>query len=88
MHCFRCDFENPAGMRFCGACGTPLEAVCPACGTSNPDGFAFCGSCGQKLAITPAPAIDHSSLIQRHLPGELRERGLAHKEKIEAFASR
>jgi len=83
MECDKCGFENPAGMRFCGACGAPLEAVCSACGTSNPDGFAFCGSCGQKLATTPTPAVDQSSLIQRHLPVELRDRGLAYKEKIE-----
>jgi len=83
MECGKCGFENPTGMRFCGACGAPLEAVCSVCGTSNPDGFAYCGSCGQKLATTPTRAVDHSSLIQRYLPVELRERGLAHKEKIE-----
>ena len=27
MSCRRCGFESPAGFRFCGACGAPLDAV-------------------------------------------------------------
>ena len=27
MHCPSCQHENPAGARFCNACGTRLEAV-------------------------------------------------------------
>ncbi len=26
MKCSKCQFENPAGMKFCGECGSPLGA--------------------------------------------------------------
>src|SRR5690349_12405109 len=29
MRCSHCGVENPAGMRFCGGCGRPLEAGAP-----------------------------------------------------------
>ncbi|MEW6297484.1 MAG: zinc ribbon domain-containing protein, partial [Thermodesulfobacteriota bacterium] len=31
MSCPRCQQENPAGAKFCNACGAELEAVCPRC---------------------------------------------------------
>ncbi|MGH2374874.1 MAG: zinc-ribbon domain-containing protein, partial [bacterium] len=54
MRCPRCSFDNPAGTKFCGQCGTRLGALCHSCGALNPEGFAFCGSCGASL-IAPAP---------------------------------
>lgn len=53
MQCPRCAFDNPAGTKFCGRCGTKLGAPCPSCGTLNPEGFAFCGTCGTSLAAAP-----------------------------------
>ncbi|HEX7084030.1 MAG TPA: adenylate/guanylate cyclase domain-containing protein [Gaiellaceae bacterium] len=50
MHCSACGVENPAGHRFCNACGGPLGAPCAACGAANPPGSRFCGSCGGPLA--------------------------------------
>lgn len=60
--CTRCGQANPAGMRFCGACGGPLNPepapsppvergprTCPACGTVAREGAAFCGNCGTGL---------------------------------------
>ncbi len=45
-----CGFENPAGLRFCGACGTGLPIACGACGFGNPPSFKYCGGCGAALA--------------------------------------
>ena len=36
MPCARCDADNPAGARFCSACGAPLQAACPSCGAALP----------------------------------------------------
>ena len=49
MKCQECQFENPEGMKFCGACGAILEKICPKCKFSNPPQFKFCGECGQEL---------------------------------------
>jgi class 3 adenylate cyclase/tetratricopeptide (TPR) repeat protein len=56
--CERCGGENPAGQRFCGACGSALSQGCAACGAVNPAGQRFCGGCGAALgpAAVAAPA--------------------------------
>jgi class 3 adenylate cyclase len=51
MHCPRCGFDNPEGMKFCGACAAPLKACCPKCGFENPPGFKFCGACATPLTV-------------------------------------
>src|SRR5216684_5538407 len=58
MQCPSCSFENPAGMKFCGACGSPFTHRCPSCGAENPPPFKFCGACGTALQAEghPAPA--------------------------------
>ncbi|MGH2452974.1 MAG: adenylate/guanylate cyclase domain-containing protein [bacterium] len=55
MRCPQCSFDNPAGTRFCGQCGTRLGTPCPSCGTLNPEGFAFCGTCGASLTSVAVP---------------------------------
>ncbi|MBI3026092.1 MAG: zinc ribbon domain-containing protein, partial [Candidatus Tectomicrobia bacterium] len=59
MQCPQCRTENPAGAKFCGACGARLEAKCPACGHSNLPGSRFCNECGEALGSRapsgPAP---------------------------------
>lgn len=50
MNCSSCGFENPAGMKFCGGCGSALATACPSCDSENPPGFSFCGYCGIALA--------------------------------------
>ena len=37
--CPACRFENPAGAKFCGACGRPLALACPRCGNAEPSGL-------------------------------------------------
>lgn len=57
IQCPRCGFQNPAASKFCGNCGTPLQATvggvtCPSCGHPNPPGAKFCMMCGRPLAQT------------------------------------
>ena len=54
--CPACGRENPAGMKFCGECGTRLASGCPNCGFQNPPGMKFCGECGTPQAATPSAA--------------------------------
>ena len=49
MRCTKCEFENPAGMNFCGHCTEPLALICPRCRFQNPPGFKFCGQCTAAL---------------------------------------
>ena len=49
MRCSKCEFENPAGMKFCGKCRTALGLTCPDCSFENPPGFDFCGQCAAAL---------------------------------------
>jgi len=89
MKCIKCHFENPEGMKFCGACGAKLEMICPKCNFSNPPEFKFCGECGQGLVVLSAPSGKELSFeekidkIQRYLPKGLTEKILAQKDRIE-----
>ena len=47
--CGDCQFSNPDGMKFCGACGSMLSLICANCNFSNPVDFKFCGKCGSTL---------------------------------------
>jgi class 3 adenylate cyclase/tetratricopeptide (TPR) repeat protein len=89
MKCPNCQFENPEGIQFCGKCGTKFETICPQCNFSNPPEFRFCGKCGHDLAVAfDQPSRDLSfdeklEKIQRYLPGDLTEKILAQRGKIE-----
>lgn len=57
--CPKCGFQNPQTSKFCGNCGTPLQAQqtqggvnCPKCGTANAPGAKFCSNCGAPLQAT------------------------------------
>jgi class 3 adenylate cyclase/tetratricopeptide (TPR) repeat protein len=54
--CSACGAENPAGAKFCGDCGAPLEAACPGCGAPVQQGKRFCHNCGNPLPDAAAPA--------------------------------
>jgi class 3 adenylate cyclase/tetratricopeptide (TPR) repeat protein len=49
MRCPACHHDNPDAVKFCGECGTRLEARCPGCGASNPPANKFCHDCGESL---------------------------------------
>jgi class 3 adenylate cyclase len=89
MKCAKCQFENPAGLTFCGKCGARLETICYKCNFSNPSDFAFCGKCGNNLILPVAPIPKEISFdeklarIQRYLPKDLAQKILAQKGKIE-----
>ncbi|MGH7472172.1 MAG: double zinc ribbon domain-containing protein, partial [Longimicrobiales bacterium] len=38
VRCAECQQDNPAGAKFCNACGARLEAVCSTCGRGNAPG--------------------------------------------------
>jgi class 3 adenylate cyclase/pimeloyl-ACP methyl ester carboxylesterase len=58
MQCSQCQHENPAGARYCNACGAKLAMACPACTHVNPSGSRFCNACGQNLlALAPQLAL-------------------------------
>jgi class 3 adenylate cyclase/tetratricopeptide (TPR) repeat protein len=93
MKCAQCQFENPAGMKFCGGCGAKLAAVCPQCGTEAPPGFKFCGACGASLAAAPpaAPAVPPAPelsprpapAVHSYTPAHLSEQILQSKTALE-----
>ncbi|MBL8095093.1 MAG: DUF2791 family P-loop domain-containing protein, partial [Anaerolineales bacterium] len=56
--CPNCGFAAPAGMRFCGMCGTRITVGCPQCEALNPLNFRFCGTCGARLPAATAPAAE------------------------------
>ncbi|KPJ91588.1 MAG: hypothetical protein AMJ53_11330 [Gammaproteobacteria bacterium SG8_11] len=49
MHCRKCGFDNPAGMKFCGQCAAPLNLICSNCKAENPSNFKYCGQCASPL---------------------------------------
>jgi class 3 adenylate cyclase/tetratricopeptide (TPR) repeat protein len=65
MKCPQCQFESPAGMKFCGQCGGKLAPVCPQCGTEALPGFKFCGECGVSLAPSSPPPSPEPERAQR-----------------------
>jgi hypothetical protein len=46
----KCGSDNGDGRRFCGECGTPLNARCASCGAENEPTEKFCGDCGVALS--------------------------------------
>jgi class 3 adenylate cyclase/tetratricopeptide (TPR) repeat protein len=88
MHCPSCGFENPAGMKFCGQCASPLGRPCPQCGFENPPGFAFCGQCATSLTETaPARPLPPQSTPtpspQAYTPKHLAEKILTARSALE-----
>ncbi len=69
MKCGRCEYENPAGVKFCGECGARLESACPACRASNPPTNKFCHECGAPLAggFAAVKPISPDSYTPKHL---------------------
>ena len=64
MACASCGAENPAGNRFCGACGAALARTCDACGSRNPPTNRFCGECGAYRLAGPVDTIRVPATVQ------------------------
>ena len=65
MRCSKCRSDNPAGKKFCAACGTALVVLCAKCASENSASSQFCGDCGSPLSISPRQWIRHFGLYQR-----------------------
>jgi hypothetical protein len=65
MHCPRCGFENPEGLKFCGECGTAVTAPCPTCGSADLPRFQFCGDGGAREASPSRTAPPRCPLSPR-----------------------
>jgi class 3 adenylate cyclase/tetratricopeptide (TPR) repeat protein len=79
MHCPRCSFDNPEGLKFCNECGTPLLVRCAQCGFANQPQAKFCGDCGAALSspvrasiAPPLAPRPHTPLT--YTPGHLAEK--------------
>jgi hypothetical protein len=81
MRCPSCGFDNPAGMKFCGQCATPLTGPCPQCGVINPPGFAFCGQCATPF--TERPTAPQPQVSVSYTPSHLAEKILTSKAALE-----
>lgn len=79
MFCPQCHFDNPARMKFCGACGAPLTSRCGQCGAENPPQFKFCGECGTPL--TRKHQAKGEQTTRRRAKGEAAERGKGKKRQ-------
>src|SRR5215475_2285460 len=71
MRCSRCNSENSAGVKVCGACGAPLPFACPSCGVSNPSDNKFCGQCGARL--TPSSSLSVARRSAGLSGGEIKQ---------------
>ena len=87
MHCPSCQFDNPAGVKFCIECGASLKNQCSACGVENLPQAKFCGECGAPLTgKQPAkrkPTSDSRPPVS-YTPRHLAERILAEQVALEA----
>jgi class 3 adenylate cyclase len=81
MNCARCQHDNPAGVKFCGECGSRLESACAACGAANPPGNKFCGQCGASL-VQAMPSSKFAS-PESYTPKHLAEKILTSKSALE-----
>src|SRR5262245_36173975 len=54
MQCSNCGTENPARVKFCSECGSPMTEPCPECGFRNPRDAESCGSCRHALQAAVA----------------------------------
>ena len=64
MKCTSCGFANPAGVKFCTACGPRLANRCGRCNFENSLSAKFCGECGQALT----PQVTDRAVPDRDVP--------------------
>jgi len=101
MHCAKCGFANPEGMKFCIGCGVPLQHRCPSCGVENLPQARFCGECGTSLTRQSGLPVSSSKFQvsssqpltpspqppSSYTPKHLAQRILAEQAALEARGS-
>jgi class 3 adenylate cyclase/tetratricopeptide (TPR) repeat protein len=86
MRCSGCGSDNPAQVKFCQACGTPLPRHCANCGAPFPLTAKFCGECGRAADSAPAVvggSASPSVTPEVYTPRYLAERILASQTALE-----
>ena len=83
MKCPQCQFENPAGSKFCLECGHKLEVKCPQCNKDLPLGAKFCNECGYNLTKTEEVSPIDYSKPQSYTPKYLQDKIITTRSAIE-----
>ena len=74
MICPHCNAENPAGGKFCGACGSALGSVCSRCGNVSHLDDRFCSSCGLAAGDVDSSISPRlPSTVKQYTPQEIEE---------------
>jgi class 3 adenylate cyclase/tetratricopeptide (TPR) repeat protein len=82
MQCPQCQFDNPAGAKFCQECGTSLAERCANCSTPVAAGAKFCTGCGRAVGAAAASSPVPSIYTPRHLAEKiLRTRHIVEGER-------
>ncbi len=68
VRCSKCRSDNPAGKKFCAACGTALVVLCAKCASENSAASQFCGDCGADLDASTV-AGHKEALVGQEVPG-------------------
>ncbi|HEX4234135.1 MAG TPA: adenylate/guanylate cyclase domain-containing protein [Caldimonas sp.] len=92
MRCARCQADNPAGARFCSACGGALAEACRQCGATLAEGQRFCSACGTEAAERAASPDDgerrHATVMFSDLSGYTALNEALDPEVVEAVMAR
>jgi class 3 adenylate cyclase/tetratricopeptide (TPR) repeat protein/transcriptional regulator with XRE-family HTH domain len=86
--CSGCGAENLPRMKFCTACGLPLQSRCPRCGAERVPGAKFCAECGVSFAersfsLQPQASISGPQTPLSYTPVYLAEKILTSKGALE-----
>jgi len=73
VRCSKCRFDNPAGKKFCAACGTALNVLCAKCASENSATSQFCGDCGAALSASGVSSPKEALGFQEVSGGERRQ---------------
>jgi class 3 adenylate cyclase/predicted ATPase len=73
VRCSKCRSDNPAGKKFCAACGTALVVLCAKCASENSATSQFCGDCGAALSASTVAVSKEALVGQEVSDGERRQ---------------
>ena len=86
LRCPRCQLENTANQKFCGACGKSLTSICSNCAATNPSNQNYCGECGVPLNQSIAPPKFTSP--EGYTPKHHKVRILTYKDALDGERKR